>query len=121
MTTIDLDKQTGTLTLQPSGPLAAKDFKQVAEVVDPFIASEGVLNGVVIDAAKFSGWDGFGAALDHFRFIRDHHKHVRKVAVVTDSAAGKIAEHLLAHFIAAKVELFPSGRLADAKAWATEA
>lgn len=45
----------------------------------------------------------------HFRFVRDHHKRVKKVAVVTDSALGSVAERLASHFVSAEIKQFPAG------------
>jgi hypothetical protein len=51
------------------------------------------------------------------RFIRDHHRHVKKIAMVTDSPLGDVAEHITAHFIAAEVKHFPAGEAEQARAW----
>lgn len=118
MITINLDKQTGILTLQPSGPLAVEDFKQVAAAVDPFVEAHGKLKALIIEAAHFPGWENFGAAAQHLQFIRDHHKDVAKIAIVTDSPLGSIAEHFGSHFIAAEVRHFPAAQAAAARAWA---
>ena len=118
MVSFDLDKQTGILILRPSGPLAAGDFTQVAAAVDPFIESHGKLKAFVIEAAHFPGWENFGAAVQHMKFIRDHHKHVAKIAIVTDSPLGSVAEHLGSHFVAAEVRHFPPSQAAEARAWA---
>ena len=118
MVSFDLDKQNGVLILRPSGPLAAGDFTQVAAVVDPFIGSHGKLEALIIEAAHFPGWENFGAAVQHLRFIRDHHKDVAKIAIVTDSPLGSVAEHIGSHFIAAEVRHFPAAQAAEARTWA---
>jgi hypothetical protein len=43
----------------------------------------------------------------HFRFVRNHQKHIKKVAVVTDSHLADVAEHLGTHFVSAKIQHFP--------------
>ena len=53
----------------------------------------------------------------HVRFVRDHHKHIKKVGVVTDSALGKVAEQLASHFVAAEIRHFSAGELEAAKQW----
>ena len=53
----------------------------------------------------------------HFRFVRDHHKRIKKVAVVTDAALGNLAEKLASHFVAATVRRFPAGELKAAEQW----
>ncbi len=55
----------------------------------------------------FTGWESFGALVAHFRLIRDHHKYVSKVAVVTDSTLVKLIESLASHFVAAEVRQQP--------------
>lgn len=114
-----LDSAAGVLTLHPQGPLSRADFAELAAVVDPQIEQHGDLTGLVIDAAHFPGWDGFGALITHLRFVRDHHRHVRRIAVVTDSHLGDLAERLASHFVAAEFRHFPAGRTAEAKAWIT--
>ena len=69
MVSFNLDKQTGILTLHPSGPLEAGDFDKAAAEVDPFIEARGKLKALVIEAAHFPGWENFGAVARHIRFI----------------------------------------------------
>jgi hypothetical protein len=113
-----LDMNNGILFLHPRSALDADDFTELSAVVDPYIVEHGGLNAVVIEAPAFPGWDTLGAMAAHFRFVRDHQKLVKKVAVVTDSPIGTALEHLAAHFVAAKVEHFAADKIADAKAWA---
>jgi hypothetical protein len=49
--------------------------------------------------------------------VRDHHRRVRKVAVVTDSPIGSVAEHLASHFVSAEIKHFPAGESEAAKQW----
>jgi hypothetical protein len=53
----------------------------------------------------------------HFRFVRDHHRHIRKVAVVTDSSIGSVAENLASHFVSAEIKHFSAGEAEAAKQW----
>ncbi len=118
MVKFDLNTESGILTLQPNGSLTAEDFAKVTAAVDPFIESHGNLKAVVIESAHFPGWENFGALASHLRFVRNHHNHVRKIAIVTDSPLGATMEHLGSHFIGAGVRHFPAGQSADAQAWA---
>jgi hypothetical protein len=85
--------------------------------VDPYIEKHGSLAGILIEIAQFPGWDSLGAMAAHFRFVRDHHKKVSKVAVVTDSKLGDVAERLASHFVSAEIKHFPSGQADAAKRW----
>ena len=112
-----LDAATGILHLHPKGALEKEDFVKLARTVDPHIEKQGALAGVIIDAARFPGWDSLGAMAAHVRFVRDHHRKVRKIAVVTDGAIGSAAEKLASHFVAATVKRFQAGETKAAEDW----
>jgi len=112
-----LDKAHSILCLRPESSLEKSDFAELAKVVDPEIEAGGALAGLIIDAPHFPGWDSFGSLVTHIRFVRDHHKHVKKIAVVTDSHLGDFAEHLASHFIAADIRSFPAGQIEQARHW----
>jgi SpoIIAA-like len=113
----DLDAAHNILSVRPHSALDKKDFEELAKAVDPQIEATGELGGLIIDARAFPGWDSFGAMLTHFRFLRDHQKHINKVAVVTDSHLGDVAEHLASHFVSATIRHFPAGHVEEARRW----
>jgi hypothetical protein len=112
-----LDTTHGILHLRPKGALDTQDLALLASTVDPYLQSKGDLAGIIVDAPAFPGWDSFGAMAAHFRFVRDHHKRVKKIAIVTDTALGNVAEKLASHFIAATVKRFPAGQTHAAEQW----
>ena len=112
-----LDTAHSILYVRPKSSLEKSDFVELAKAVDPYIEKTGDLAGIIIEAPKFPGWDSFGAMAAHFRFVRDHHKHIKKVGLVTDSALGNVAEHLASHFVSAKIRHFPAAELEAAKQW----
>ncbi|MGB2816934.1 MAG: STAS/SEC14 domain-containing protein [Burkholderiaceae bacterium] len=112
-----LDMKDGILFLHPRAALDEDDFAELSQVVDPYILEHGGLKGVVIEAPAFPGWDTFGAMVAHFRFVKDHQKAIKKVALVTDSPVGSVAEHLASHFVSAQIQHFGSSSLPAAKAW----
>src|SRR6185295_780515 len=101
-----LDAADSILYVRPQSALAEEDFAKLAQIVDPHIEAAGGLKGLIIETPSFPGWESLGAMASHFRFVRDHHKRVRKVAVVTDSALGKVAERLGSHFVSAEIRRF---------------
>lgn len=113
----DFDTTHSIVIVRPQSRLDKDDFVKLAQAVDPQIEQAGQLAGVIIDAPSFPGWDSFGSMVSHLRFVRDHHKHVKKVAVVTDSAFGDVAEHLASHFVSAEIRHFPAGKTEAAKQW----
>lgn len=112
-----LDTAHSILHIHPKSALAAEDFRTLAKAVDPHIESTGELKGFIIEAEAFPGWDSLGAMVAHLRFVRDHHKHVKKVGVVTDSALGDVAERIASHFVSAEIKRFASGECEAAKQW----
>jgi SpoIIAA-like len=112
-----LDKAHSILYVRPRSKLEQADFEQLAATVDPHIEERGALAGLIIEVAAFPGWDSLGAMASHFRFVRDHHKHIKKIGVVTDSPVGTVAENLASHFVAAEIKHFRAGELEAAKQW----
>jgi hypothetical protein len=112
-----LDKAHSILYVRPQSKLEQADFEQLAATVDPHIEERGALAGLIIEVAAFPGWDSFGAMASHFRFVRDHHKHIKKIGVVTDSPVGTVAENLASHIVAAEIKHFRAGELEAAKQW----
>ena len=117
MIDFDLDTAHSIVVVRPQSRLEKDDFVKLAKAVDPQIEATGDLAGVIIDAPSFPGWDDFGSMVSHFRFVRDHQRHVHKVAVVTDSALGDVAEHLASHFVSAEIKHFPGGETEAARQW----
>jgi hypothetical protein len=114
-----LDTANSILHLRPKSALEKADFEQITAAADPHIEKAGGLAGLIIEIKAFPGWDSLGAMAAHFRFVRDHHRHIRKIAVVTDSAMGNVAENLASHFVAAEIRHFPAGQLEAAQRWIT--
>ena len=112
-----LDTAKSILYVRPKSALEQGDFVQLAETVDPHILETGDLAGLIIEAPAFPGWESLGAMAAHFRFVRDHHKHIRKIGLVTDSTLGNVAEHLASHFVSAQIRHFSAGELEAAKQW----
>ena len=112
-----LDATNAILHIRPKSSLEQADFEQLAKAVDPFIAGTGDLAGLIIETPAFPGWSSFGAFAAHMRFVKDHHRHIKKIALVTDSALGDIAEHLMAHFVSAEIKHFPASEVDLAGQW----
>jgi hypothetical protein len=113
----ELLRERGILILRPEGALRAEDFAALAGVVDPYIGQRGELEALMIDAPSFPGWENFAALLSHLRFVRDHHRLIRRIAVVSDSAFLAVAPRIANHFVSAEVRTFDAGARAAALAW----
>jgi hypothetical protein len=105
------------LLIAPDGPLKREDFEQLAKEIDPFIAANGRLAGVLIRAKSFPGWENFGALVSHLKFVTDHHRQIERIAAVTDSGFLKIVPRIASHFAQADIRHFDFGEKDRALAW----
>lgn len=117
----ELDENAGVLTVLPEGKLEARDFQVLSEAVDPFIEEKGGLNGIIIVTERFPGWENLDGMIEHMRFVRNHHRKITKVAIVTDSKIADVAELLGKHFIKASIKHFSYKELESAKSWMSQA
>jgi hypothetical protein len=117
----DLDREAAVLLIRPRGRLREADFLQLASLIDPFIVENGCLRGLIIETASFPGWQDFPAMIAHLRFIREHHKAITRVALVTDSLVADIAQHLGSHFVSAQIRHFGFKELNAARDWVAAA
>ena len=112
-----LDTAQSILYMRPKSALEQADFTKLAEKVDPFIEASGGLRGLIVEAPAFPGWESFGALVAHVRFVRDHHRRIAKIALVTDSPMGDVAERLASHFVSAQIKHFSAAEIEAAKQW----
>jgi hypothetical protein len=117
MLNVDLIRDKGIAIISPNGKLEASDFERVGHVVDPFIEAHGMLDGLLIRADSFSGWADFAALVTHVRFVRDHHRKVRRIAAVSDNAFLKVLPAIAEHFVAAEIRHFPIAEIEPAMDW----
>jgi hypothetical protein len=113
----ELLRDRGILILKPEGPLKAEDFTALAGTIDPYIEQNGKLNGLMIEAPSFPGWDSFAALLSHLRFVRDHHRQIQRIAVVSDSLLLVALPRIASHFVGAQVRTFDADARTVALTW----
>lgn len=117
MIEFELIRDQGILILSPDGPIEKADFERISREIDPYIAANGRLTGIMIVAKAFPGWDSFAALASHLNFVKDHHRKVARIAAVTDSEFLKIMPHIAKHFVAAEIRQFPLEQREEALAW----
>ena len=117
MLKFELLRDRGILLITPEGPLAATDFERVGREVDPFIAAHGKLNGILIEAKSFPGWDSLSALISHVKFVANHHRKIERIAVVTDAEVLKVLPRIADHFVKAEIRQFDAGQRELAMAW----
>ena len=115
--TYSILKPDGILLLKPSAPLSKEDFASLGTEVDAYLCANTALHGVMIQSKTFPGWESFGGFIAHMHFVRDHHTQVERIAVVTDSPLGGLAEVLGNHFASAVFKHFPFADHTEALDW----
>ena len=110
--------ETGVLVVEIGEPLRAQDFGALTATADAWLATHDMLPGVVLHARSFPGWENVGGLLRHVRFVRDHHKKVRRVAVAVDGALADLAPPIADHFVSAEIRHFDHDDLDEAVVWA---
>ncbi|NJP78870.1 STAS/SEC14 domain-containing protein [Streptomyces sp. AA8] len=106
------------LVVEVGHPLRVQDFDALALTVDSWLATHAELAGVVIHARDFPGWENIGGLIRHVRFVHDHHRKVRKIALAADSKAAALIPQFANHFVRAEVRRFEYDELDDALTWA---
>jgi tRNA U38,U39,U40 pseudouridine synthase TruA len=106
MLNYELNQENGILILKPMAPLESTDFEKLVQEVDPYIREKGKLNGLLIYAKSFPGWDNFAAFLSHMKFVKNHHQQIKKIAAVTSSNFLSIMPQVANHFVKAEVRHF---------------
>lgn len=96
----------GVLIVKPQGPLASEDFAAITQDARGYIESHGALDGFMICAKKFPGYKNPQGLWSHLRFVRKHHRKIKKVAFVSDSRFYEIASRVVSRCVQPQVKHF---------------
>ena len=116
---MNLDTDTGVLVLEPAADtaLSEDDFELVGKAIKGFLADHDRLRGILIQSRRFPGWRSLGALFAHLKFVNSVHDKIGKVALVTNSPMGSLADHVLDPLMLAKVRRFDFDQRDEAMAW----
>jgi hypothetical protein len=103
--------------VHPLGPLAMEDFAAIARDADGYIESHGALNGLMICFEKFPGWKNAQGLWSHLKFVRDHHKKIKKVAFVSNSKIPELVIHVVKFFVNPEARYFKYHQESSAMNW----
>jgi hypothetical protein len=103
--------------IEPQGPLSRADFETIAKQIDPVIEEGGQLDGLIIRTRVFPGWKSFGDFIEHFRFVKNHHRAIDRIALVTDTPVAQIFPLIVSHFVSAEVKQFDFDDYNEAVVW----
>jgi hypothetical protein len=105
------------VVIEPKGPLSESDFRELTRDVDAHLIRTETLKGVLVHATAFPGWETIGTMISHLRFVRNHHRLIKKVALASDSGLATILPILMDHFVSAEVKGFAFDERDEAMAW----
>jgi len=117
MLSVVLDKVNHVAVLEVDGPFSERDFRSAATKVDLTVSEVGKLNGIVIRANTFPGWESVAAVISHLQSMKDQQQKVPRVALVTATIAAHLAEIFSTHFVNAETRIFPYHDVEKAKRW----
>lgn len=106
------------VVVEATGPLRVQDFDALAMTIDSWLEHHAELQGLVLHAHAFPGWENLRALIKHLRFVRDHHRAIAKVALAVDGTLAQLAPHVATHFVHAEVRHFDYDQLDNAVSWA---
>lgn len=117
MLTITVDDAHNCLLVEPEGRLTETDFEKLTESFNTRANESDSIPNLVIHAKGFPGWADFGGLAGHLSFVRDHHKLIRKIALVSDARILDMAPQIAGRFLQADIRHFAGGDLEAALDW----
>ena len=114
MIDIDIRRAENVFVLRPQGAISADDFKSVASTIDGYINEHDAVPRLVFRLDELPHWKDLEAMIAHFHLVKDHHKVIPKVAIVSDSSALALLRPVVDLFTGAKIRRFPAAALDDA-------
>ena len=117
MVNINLNKDLGYAILSIKGLIEVKDISHLTSEVDHYIEEQGPLAGLVIKITKFPGWENLDSFIKHFKFVKNHHKKIGKVAFMSEDNLITRFPELANHFLKAELRHFGDGKMDEAVEW----
>lgn len=117
MLKVSIHEDSGIALLEPRGGLSRADVDAAGSEINSYLNTQSRLDGLIIHTESFPGWQSFAAFCSYLLFNGDHHKKIKKIAIVTDSSTGTLGDSLASHFIRSRIRYFPYSSLGDALIW----
>ena len=118
MIEFDIDARDDIVIARPSGSLSADDIAAFSDKLNAFINEHDRVPNLVLHARQLPHWKDFDALKHHLKLVRDHHRLIKKVAVVSDSTLIGLLRPVADLFTGAKIRRFPEAAFDDAVNWA---
>jgi hypothetical protein len=118
MIELEINERDDLVIATPSGALTADDISAMAAKINDFINEHDRVPNLVLHAKSLPHWKDFDALKHHLKLVRDHHKLVKKVAIVSDRKLIWLLRPIADQFTGAKLRRFPERAYDDAVNWA---
>lgn len=118
MIDVEIRRSENVIVARPEGRISAEDFRSFASTIDGYINEHDAVPRLVFRLDELPNWKDADAMLAHFHLVKDHHKVIPRVAVVSDSSLLALLRPLVDQFTGARVRRFPADALDDAINWA---
>lgn len=113
-----LDPDSGVLVVEVDGPLGAPDIDALESAMGTWLAQHDELRGLVVHARAVPGWQNVAGLTRHVKFVRKHHRRIRRVAVAVDGPMAEFAPRLAGRLVHPQVRHFSYQELDAARSWA---
>lgn len=114
------DAAHGCLLVEPEGRLTETDFEALTTAFNEVVNTRDTVPNLVIHARSFPGWADFGGLFGHVGFVRDHHRLVRRIALVSDDRILDLAPYIANRLLHAEIRHFRADALPAALDWVAE-
>jgi hypothetical protein len=118
MESIAITKGENVLTVQINQSLSKDMISTLRGEIDGFINEHDRIPNLVISCRTAPHWASLGAFAEHLDVVHDHHKLIKKIALVSDSAVFSVLPKLVDHFVGAKLRHFKEDDFTNAVEWA---
>jgi len=107
------------LVATPQSSISIEDFNNIRKDVDLYLEKHNSLEGLIVYAKEFNGWENFSSLINHLKFIKEHHTLIKKVAFVSNDAVLSFLPNIAKHFVSANIKHFEYKDIRTAIKWIT--
>lgn len=118
MINVDIKERENVFIVSSDAEITAEAIVGLSKTLNDYINMHDRVPNLVFRAHTVPHWKNFDALKHHFQFVRNHHKLIKKIAVVSDSKLIWLVRPIVDHFTGAKVRRFPEKAFDDAVNWA---
>lgn len=118
MIELNINNEENIIHFKVVGKIQEGDFDtNIRPKVDEHLKSNESIKGVFIDGTDFQGWSDFNALIEHLNFVKDHHRFIKKLAIVGDHLLFSFAPEIIGSMVKVDLKHFASAKAEAANEW----